>query len=134
MPLDPEARTYLDELAAVGAPPIWEAGIDETRREMDSAAPALVPFEEVESVEDTTAGTVPVDPHRHRASRRVLDRLDLFEGNQSRRRRVHLPPCLVDAGFPDRRRADGGELVEVCAGFGVERHRPRNLPFALAPQ
>jgi acetyl esterase len=72
MPLDPAARGYLDELAAVGAPPIWEAGIDETRRDMDAAAPALAPFEDVDSVEDTTAGSVPVRVYQPAAASGVL--------------------------------------------------------------
>src|SRR6266540_19509 len=64
MLLDPEARSYLDELEALAAPPIWEAGIEETRQGMEASAPALVPFEEVETVEDTTAGSVPVRIYR----------------------------------------------------------------------
>jgi acetyl esterase len=52
MPLDPQARTYLDELAALGAPPPWEQELAEVRQANETAAPGLfgpvppVPFED----------------------------------------------------------------------------------------
>ncbi|MBI4497860.1 MAG: alpha/beta hydrolase [Chloroflexi bacterium] len=32
MPLDPQAQRYLDQLAALGAPPIWDVPVEEARR------------------------------------------------------------------------------------------------------
>jgi acetyl esterase len=68
MPLDPLARAYLDEQAALGIPPLSELGPDAARERMEVAAPTLAPFENVESVENTRAASVPVRIYRPAAA------------------------------------------------------------------
>jgi acetyl esterase len=41
VPLDPQAKAYLDEMAAVGAPPPWEQAVGDFRRAGEAAAPGL---------------------------------------------------------------------------------------------
>jgi acetyl esterase len=69
MPLDPQVARYLDETAALGQPPPWEAGPIEARRLVEERAPLLGgPPEEVGSIEDrileTPEGSVPVRIYR----------------------------------------------------------------------
>jgi acetyl esterase len=68
MPLDPQARAYLEEQERLGIPPIWELGVEQAGRNMEETAPTLVPFEDVASVEDATAGSVPVRIYRPEAA------------------------------------------------------------------
>jgi acetyl esterase len=62
VPLDPQAKEYLDRLAGLGAAPIYELPLDEARRAGEAAAGALFgPVDEVASIEDrTVAGGVAV--------------------------------------------------------------------------
>jgi acetyl esterase len=64
MSLDPQARAYLDEQAALAIPPLSELGPEQARANAEASAPGFVPFEEVESVEDATAGSIPVRMYR----------------------------------------------------------------------
>ncbi len=55
MPLDPDARAYLDRLAATGVPPVTELSPAEARRNTEAAAPGLFgPVEPVGAVVDRT--------------------------------------------------------------------------------
>ena len=65
MPLDPQARAWLDESAATGFRPYQQLGVDEARRLVDGNADALFGvIEEVAEVEDVDAGGVPVRLYR----------------------------------------------------------------------
>jgi acetyl esterase/lipase len=62
VPLDPQAKDYLDRLAALGVPPTYELPLDEARRAGEAAAGGLFgPVDDVTCVEDrTAAGAVAV--------------------------------------------------------------------------
>ncbi|HWE36078.1 MAG TPA: alpha/beta hydrolase [Isosphaeraceae bacterium] len=61
MPLDPQAKAYLDQLAAVGAPSLAELPVEEARRLFRERRSLAGPPEEVGKVEDRTiAGGIPV--------------------------------------------------------------------------
>src|SRR5438034_8110099 len=64
MPLDPQARAYLDEQAALAIPPLSALGPEQGRANAEAAAHAFVPYEDVESIEDATAGSVPLRIYR----------------------------------------------------------------------
>lgn len=61
MPLDPQARAYLDRLAALGAPPPEEVSPEEARQQSEASAGAMFgPKEGVASIEDTVVEGIPV--------------------------------------------------------------------------
>jgi len=61
MPLDPQAKRYLEHIAALGLPPVEEQPPEEARRQSEAGADALFgPKEEVASVEDAAVEGVPV--------------------------------------------------------------------------
>ena len=64
MPLDPQARAYLDEQAALAVPPLSELEPEQARASSEASAPGFVAFEEVESVEDAASGSVPLRIYR----------------------------------------------------------------------
>ena len=68
MPLDPQARAVLDQMAALGLPPLGSLSPEETRRNMEERQAALPPGEPVASVEDRTipgpSGDIPVRIYR----------------------------------------------------------------------
>jgi acetyl esterase len=55
MPLDPDVKAYIDELAAIGARPVNEMTVAEARKVAEERAPILFgPVEDVANVEDLT--------------------------------------------------------------------------------
>ncbi len=64
MPLDPQARAVLDQLAALGDPPLGTVTPEETRRTMTARRAAMPPGEPVAKTEDRVipgpAGSIPV--------------------------------------------------------------------------
>ncbi len=64
MPLDPQAQTVLDQMIALGLPPLGTLSPEETRRSMELRNAALPPGEPVAKVEDRTipgpAGEIPI--------------------------------------------------------------------------
>ncbi|HLZ72939.1 MAG TPA: alpha/beta hydrolase [Dehalococcoidia bacterium] len=64
MPLDPQARAVLDQMAALGDPPLGTATVEETRRNMAARRAGMPPGEPVAKTEDRSvpgpAGSVPV--------------------------------------------------------------------------
>ena len=68
MPLDPQARAVLDQMAALGLPPLGSLSPEETRRNMEERQAALPPGEAVASVEDRTipgpGGDIPIRIYR----------------------------------------------------------------------
>ena len=65
MPLDPQAKALLDELAAAGAPPLWEVPLADLRAGFDVLSAALAaPAPNVARVDDRTVpgphGDVPI--------------------------------------------------------------------------
>ncbi len=57
MPLDPQARAFLDQLAAMGVPPVHTLPVAEARRNMEARAAAL--WGAPEPVANTTDQTIP---------------------------------------------------------------------------
>ena len=68
MPLDPQLKTLLDQIASLGGPPIQELGVTQARALLEGFAAAGGPPAEVARVEDRTfagpAGDVPVRIYR----------------------------------------------------------------------
>ena len=68
MPLDPQARTLLDQLAAAGRPPVWQLTPEEGRQGWDALAHLFGPPETPTRLEDHTvpgpAGAIPVRLYR----------------------------------------------------------------------
>src|SRR5947208_2178489 len=64
MPLDPQAKAFIDQLAAVGGPPLHEMTLEQVRAM--SFAPFGVAIEELARVEDRTVPG-PAGPIRVRA-------------------------------------------------------------------
>ncbi|MDQ1395227.1 MAG: acetyl esterase [Acidimicrobiaceae bacterium] len=68
MPLDPQAQTLLDQLAAMGMPGLGEMGVEETRQMTEQMGTMGGPGPELASVEDRTVagpnGDVPVRVYR----------------------------------------------------------------------
>jgi acetyl esterase len=64
MPLDPQAKAVLDQMAALNLPPRWTITPDEARRQMEARMAASPPGEPVARVEERTvpgpAGEIPV--------------------------------------------------------------------------
>ncbi len=61
MPLDPQAKAYLDRLAQLGIRPVEQLTPEEARRQAEEAAPALFgPTDDVAAVQDIDVGGVPV--------------------------------------------------------------------------
>ncbi|HLH67958.1 MAG TPA: alpha/beta hydrolase [Candidatus Dormibacteraeota bacterium] len=61
MPLDPQAKRYLEHVAALGLPPVEEQSPEDARRQSEASADALFgPKEEVRSIDDTVVEGVPV--------------------------------------------------------------------------
>ena len=54
MPLDPHTKTLLDQMEALGAPPIWKLEVDQARASMNAMVAMMGPGEEVAEVEDRT--------------------------------------------------------------------------------
>ena len=54
MPLDPQVQTLLDQIAGLGAPPIWELTPEQARQSFKMMAVMAGPGEDVFSVEDRT--------------------------------------------------------------------------------
>lgn len=83
MPLDPQARAVLDQMAALGLPPLGTLSPEETRRNMELRQAALPPGEPVASVEDRTipgpANAIPIRIYRP-ASDAPLPVLVYFHG------------------------------------------------------
>jgi acetyl esterase len=52
MPLDPQIRMMLDQIEALGAPPVWELSPPDARRSMNLMIAMMGPGEPVEHVED----------------------------------------------------------------------------------
>src|SRR5579872_1171850 len=53
MDLDPDIRTYLDQMAAEGASPVYEVPVEETRRVVEARAPLMFgPVEDVAAVRE----------------------------------------------------------------------------------
>ena len=57
MPLDPQIKMMLDQIEALGRPPIWEMSATDARRSMTSMMAMMGPGEEMSSVEDRTIDT-----------------------------------------------------------------------------
>jgi acetyl esterase len=68
MPLDPEAKVLLDQLAAVGGPPITEQTVEQARLLMDSLAALNADPEPVQQTDELTipgpAGDIPARTYR----------------------------------------------------------------------
>jgi acetyl esterase len=68
MPLDPQLKTMLDQLASLGGPPLSELGVDGARAFLESMKMLDGPLPELASVDDRTfagpAGAVPVRIYR----------------------------------------------------------------------
>ncbi|HEY7295140.1 MAG TPA: alpha/beta hydrolase [Dehalococcoidia bacterium] len=64
MPLDPQAKAVLDQMAALGDPPLGTVSPEETRRNMAARRAAMPPGEPVARTEDRSipgpAGSIPV--------------------------------------------------------------------------
>lgn len=60
MPLDPQARAFLDQLAALGRPALQELTPEEARAAFENLRALAGPGEEVAKVEERRAGDVPV--------------------------------------------------------------------------
>jgi acetyl esterase len=64
MPLDPQARAFLDQMAALNLPPRWAMTPQEARDQYEASIAALPPGEPVARVEDrvvpSPAGAIPV--------------------------------------------------------------------------
>jgi acetyl esterase len=61
MPLDPQAKRYLEHVAVLGFPPVEEQSPEDARRQSEASADALFgPKEEVRSIKDTVVEGVPV--------------------------------------------------------------------------
>ncbi len=54
MPLDPHTKALLDQMEALGAPPIWKLEVDQARASMNAMVAMMGPGEEVAEVEDRT--------------------------------------------------------------------------------
>ncbi len=52
MPLDPNVKALLDQMAAIGAPPMHTLSVADARASMDAMVPMMGPCEDVASVED----------------------------------------------------------------------------------
>jgi acetyl esterase len=70
MPLDPNMKALLDQMAAIGAPPIHSLSVAQARASMDAMVAMMGRGEDVASVEDRTidAGGRPVPVRRYRPS------------------------------------------------------------------
>ena len=68
MPLDSNMKAMLDQMAAIGAPPVHTLSVADARTSMDAMVPMMGPGEDVASVEDRTidagAQTLPVRRYR----------------------------------------------------------------------
>lgn len=82
MSIDPDARAYLDSLAAAGVPPVTELAPEEARRNTEAAAPGLFgPVEPVGAVADRTLpGPVHVRVYEPAAVERDRGVLVFFHG------------------------------------------------------
>src|SRR5215218_4290134 len=54
MPLDPHTKAMLEQIEALGAPPIWKMEVVDARASMNAMVAMMGPGEEVESIEDRT--------------------------------------------------------------------------------
>jgi acetyl esterase len=54
MPLDPQTKTMLEQMEAIGAPPLWKLDVADARASMTAMISMMGPGEEVRSVEDRT--------------------------------------------------------------------------------
>ena len=68
MPLDPQIKALLDQIAGLGAPPIWELTPEQARQSFKAMTAMAGPGEDVFSVEDRTipgpGGELPVRVYR----------------------------------------------------------------------
>jgi acetyl esterase len=68
MPLDPNMKALLDQMAAIGAPPLHSLSVEQARASMDAMVAMMGPGEAVATVEDRTIDTggqqVPVRRYR----------------------------------------------------------------------
>ena len=68
MPLDPQVKALLDQVAALNAPPIWELTPEQARQSFKAMTVMAGPGEDVSSVENRTvpgpAGDLPVRIYR----------------------------------------------------------------------
>ena len=68
MPLEPEAREFLLEMAAAGAAPLEDVGPEQARADMEAGSKLLAPGPELHEVEDLTAegrhGGIPIRCYR----------------------------------------------------------------------
>ena len=54
MPLDPDTKRMLEQIEALGAPPIWKLTVEEARASMNMMIAMMGPGEQVAAVEDRT--------------------------------------------------------------------------------
>ena len=54
MPLDPNTKALLDQMEALGAPPVWKLEVDQARASMNAMVAMMGPGEDVAEVSDRT--------------------------------------------------------------------------------